>query len=291
MNYLVVDGYALAHRAWHAYPELTNNAGRETQVTVGFFRQLLSKVKNLENYQPIFVFDSKGDNFRKALDSSYKGNRTPNPNSFYVQIDEIVKLCSMIAPVYQIPGYEADDLAGSFVSQKLKPEDHALLLTVDGDWLQLLNSQVDVLQLMTIGAPRYWTRESYFELNSGLTPAQLIDIKALCGDSSDNIPGIKGLGWVTVNRLLQEYKTVEDIYENIVKITNKGNVQKKLIENKDRVLLNKQLATIKRDIELPDAVCDADTDKFLDYVLDELNAESLANILGVYFQKRQEASA
>lgn len=286
MHYLVVDGYALAHRAWHAYPEFKNNKGRDTRVTVGFFKQLIARVKNLIDYELVFVFDAPGGNFRKDLDTSYKANRGKNPQSFYDQIDEVVNLCKLIAPTYQISRYEADDLAGSFLSQHLGSNE-AMLLTVDGDWLQLLRKGVTVLQLKTVGSPILWTRELFFERNSGLTPSQLVDVKAICGDDSDNIPGIKGIGWVTVNNLLRQYKTVEDIYENILLITNKGNVQKKLIENKERVLLNKQLATIKTDIHLEPPIPVDNTDLFIDYVLKELNADSLANMMGIYFQSRR----
>lgn len=290
MKYLVIDGYALAHRAWHAYPEFKNDKGRDVRVTVGFFKQLIARVRNLMDYQMIFVFDAPGGNFRKELDVNYKATRSKNPDSFYNQVDEIVSMCKMIAPVYQIPTYEADDLAGSFLNQYVGSDDEALLLTVDGDWLQLLRKEVTVLQLKTVGAPVHWTREFFFEKNSGLVPSQLVDIKAICGDESDNIPGIKGIGWVTVNKLLKEYKTVEGIYDNILLIPNKGNVQKKLLENKERVLLNKQLATIKVDIPLdnPVSFTNRETDAFLDYLLQELNAINLANMMGVYFQARLE---
>lgn len=287
MKYLIVDGYALAHRAWHGYPELKNNKGRDTRVTVGFFKQLVARVKNLTDYNLIFVFDAPGDVFRKSLDPDYKANRSKNPNSFYVQVDEILKLCRLIAPTYQLEGYEADDLAGSFITQYVGTDDEAQLLTVDGDWLQLLRQNVTMIQLKTVGAPVIWTRELFFERNSGLTPNQLIDVKAICGDDSDNIPGIKGIGWVTVNTLLRQYHSVESIYENILLISNKGNVQKKLIENKDRVLLNKKLATIKTDLSIEPPRFINKSDEFLDYVVDELNADNLANMMGIYFQMRQ----
>lgn len=289
MKYLVVDCFALAHRAWHAYPEFRNNEGRDTRVTVGFFKQLLSKVKNLSDYQCIFMFDPSGPTFRKALDADYKANRTHNPKEFYVQIDELINLCRLLGPTYIKDGYEADDLAGSFVNQWVGEDDFALLLTVDGDWLQLLRKNVEVLQLKTMGPPVHWTREKYFEENSGLTPAQLVDVKAITGDGSDNIPGIKGIGWVTVSNLLKEYGTVENIYDNIVKIPNRGKVQTRLIENEERVRLNKVLATIKTDVELEKPNFDTDTDAFLDYLLDVLNADSLANMMGVYLQLHKEA--
>ena len=288
MQYLIVDGYALAHRAWHAYPELTNDKGRETQVTVGFFKQLVSRVSNLDSYQLIFVFDSPGGSFRNSMDSSYKANRGKQRDAFYEQIDEVVRLCKMIAPTYQIPGFEADDLAGSFVSQFVGPDDEARLLTVDGDWLQLLQKNVTVQQLKTTGPPVFWTRELFFERYSGLKPAQLVDLKALTGDDSDNIPGLKGCGWVTANKLLSLYGTVENIYDNILRVTNKGGVQVSLMENKERVLLNKELAQIKKDVSMPEPVTsECKSDEFLDYLVDELNAENLANLMGVYFQTKR----
>lgn len=291
MKYLIVDGYALAHRAWHAYPDWKNNAGREVKVTVGFFKQLLSRVKGLEDYQLVFVFDSAAPCFRKQLDAAYKGTRTKQPDSFYKQIDEIITLCRMLGPTYQVDGFEADDLAGSFCKQFVGPTDKALLLTVDGDWLQLLRPEVEVIQLKTTSSPVHWTRELFFEKNSGLVPIQLIDIKAITGDGSDNIPGIKGIGWVTVNKLLKEYGTVERIYENILKIPNKGGVQTKLMEARDRVFLNKQLATIKTDIPLAAPTNVQESDAFLDYLVNELSADSLANLFGVYIQLHKENCA
>lgn len=289
MKYLVVDGYALAHRAWHAYPDMRNDKGEETRVIVGFFKQLISKAGDtLLNHQLIFTFDAAGPTFRKEMDSDYKAGRTKNPQTFYNQIDKIVNLCKLIAPVYQVPGFEADDLAGSFVEQFVGPDDEAVLLTVDGDWLQLLRKNVTVMQLKTVGSTVHWTRELFFEKYSGITPTQLIDLKALMGDESDNIPKIKGCGWVMVNSLLKRYQSVEGIYENILKIPNKGGVQVNLMENKARVFLNKTLATIRKDVPLdkPELVEDK-SEKFIDFLIQDLNADSLANLMGVYFQSRK----
>lgn len=286
-QYLVVDGYALCYRAWHGYPKLTNDVGKSTQVVTGFFKMLLSRVPDLDDRKIIFCFDSPGGSFRNELDPTYKANRTKAEDSFYEQVDEVVQLCRMIAPTFRIDGYEADDLAGSFVQQYVKPEDDCVLLTVDGDWLQLLRPGVRVLQLKTQGSPVTWTRELFFEKYSGLVPEQLIDMKALMGDGSDNIPGIKGVGWVATLNLLTQYRTIEDIYENILKVTNKGNLQTKLIAHEERVRLNKTLATIFCDVPLNYQPSNAwNSDLFLDYLHNELQADSLMNLFGVYLQKR-----
>lgn len=293
MKYLVVDGYALAYRAYHAYPELSNG-NRDTRVTVGFFNQLVTNAaKELEAdgsnmYEWIFVFDSKGGCFRQDLDANYKANRSSSTPDFYEQVEEVVKLCKMLGKTYRITGYEADDLAGSFVKQYVGPEDSALLLTVDKDWLQLLSENIEVLQLKPGGKSTRWTRELFYESYEGLLPEQLVDIKALQGDGSDNIPSIKGCGWVTVQRLLREYKTVDNLYDNIMKVTNKGHIQSNLMNNKERALLNKRLATIRTDIELESpANYVADYDGCLDYVQNELMATALANKLGYFLAIRK----
>ena len=284
MRYLVIDGYALAYRAWYAFPELHNLKGRDCRVPVGFFWVWMSNARahNLTDYQPIFVFDHPGGSFRKKLSKEYKANRTSSPQSFYDQVDETIELCKMIAPTYQVEGYEADDLAGTFAS-KINSDDDVLLLTVDTDWLQLLSDNVKVLQIKNRGDYILWDKYLFFEKYQGLTPKQLIDIKAITGDGSDNIPGVKGIGWVTVHKLLREYRDVDTIYERILEIKNTGGVQKKLYENKEQVLLSRQLATIVTDAPMELYTKEPDLDTFFDYLSKELNAQDLMNRMGVYF--------
>jgi len=288
MKYVVVDGYALAYRAFYAYPELTNGQ-RDTRVTVGFFKQIIPRIgEAFLDSQLVFVFDSKGGSFRNSLDASYKANRSSSTPAFYEQVEEIVGLCKLIGPTYQVEGYEADDLAGSFVEQYVGPDDEALLLTVDADWLQLLRPNVTMLQLKPKQKAITWTRETFYESYSGLTPIQLIDLKAIQGDGSDNVPGVKGCGWVTAHKLLTDYKSVEGIYDNILKIPNKGGVQVNLMEAKERVFLNKKLVTIQRDVTLSDPKeFVEDSDKFLDYLHDVLKADSLVNFMGFFFQTKK----
>lgn len=295
MKYVIFDGYALAYRALYGFPKLFNNQGRETQVTCGFFKMVHSTIMKYQipaNARIIFVFDSKERVFRKEKDPEYKANRKAKEQSFYDQVEEIVDLCSRIWTVYRMPGYEADDLAGSFVNTKVKDEDECLLVTVDKDWLQLLRRNVTALMLSTQDKPRFITDQQFFADNGGIAPINLIDLKALLGDGSDNIPGIKGVGWVTAQKLIKQYKTVEAIYDNILLIPNKGKLQQKLVENKERVMLNKELVTIICDLQLEDPKIKVDTDAFcgvLDYLEDTLNAQDLANQMGLLLQFIKES--
>lgn len=290
MNYVVVDVYALAYRALYGYPKLTNKAGKPTSVIIGFFKQFLSRIDDVDNYYPIFVADSHNDTYRTQLLPTYKGNRTKQEDSFYEQIDFVLSICSRIGTVYRIAGYEADDLAACFLTKYLKPEDTCMLLTVDQDWLQMLSRNVSVYQLKTNQVHVHWTDELFFK-EWGFVPKQLADFKALVGDSSDNIAGVKGIGPKQATELIKEFETVENMYANIIKIPNKRNVQTNLIENEATVKINKQIVTLNSSInELP-APNTVVTQDSINSIIDEFeaatNAVDLLNILGLYLQHRK----
>ena len=247
MKYVVVDVYALAYRALYGYPELNNKNGDPTQVIVGFFKQFYSRIRQPEQYYPIFVADSAGSNYRKEMLTDYKQNREKQKDSFYKQIDFILKICAQIGTVYREPGYEADDLAACFIKQYVTDADECMLITGDMDWLQMLSRNVSVLQLKSNYANILWTDELFFK-EYGFTPKQIIDYKALVGDKSDNIPGVKGVGEKQAKELIKEFGTVENIYKNIVKVFNTRNLQTNLIENEGIALLNKKLVTLNTEI-------------------------------------------
>lgn len=288
MKYLVIDVYALAYRAFYGYPELTSKAGKPTQVVVGFFKQFLSRVKDVHEYYPIFVADTHNDTYRTELYPAYKANRGKAEDTFYEQVDTILKLGSLIGTVYRQSGYEADDLAAAVVAAGT-PEDEFLLMTVDADWLQLLNSNVNVLQLKTNQNHVLWTDEIFFKV-WGFVPRLLIDYKALLGDGSDNIPGISGVGDKQVNALIKEFDTVENLYANIIKVPNKRHLQERLIEAEKQVRLNKKLVTLNAtyEVELSKirAIEEDKRNQFIDDFQSATDSEELTNVLGVYVQKR-----
>lgn len=290
MKYLVIDTYALSFRALYGYPELTNLKGEPTSVIVGFFKQFLSRVHAVDEYYPIFVTDMPGStDIRKQLYPDYKANRTAADQSFYDQVDFILELGELIGTVYREPGREADDLAGAFV-ERYAANNEITLLTVDADWLQLLRKNVKVLQLKTNGVHVLWD-DALFFAEKKITPKQLIDLKAIVGDGSDNIPGIKGLGEATGIELLREFDSVDNIYANIIKVPTKRKIQQKLIENEDLVRRNVQLVTLNTSVESwkePDTVItDKTVDVFIDKFAERTDSQELTNLLGVYLQRRK----
>lgn len=290
MKYLVLDTYALSFRALYGYPELTNRKGEPTSVIIGFFKQFLSRVQSVEDYYPIFVTDMPGSSdVRKELYPDYKSNRTAANQSFYDQVDFILELGELIGTVYRHPGREADDLAGAFV-ERYKATNDITLLTVDADWLQLLQKNVRVIQLKTNGRHIVWD-DALFFAEKKIAPKQLIDLKAIVGDGSDNIPGVKGLGEATGVELLREFDSVDDIYKNIIKVTTKRKIQQKLIENEELVRRNVKLVTLNTSVDSwkePDTVVtDKTIDVFIDKFSERTDSQELTNLLGVYLQRRK----
>lgn len=290
MKYLVLDTYALSFRALYGYPELTNRKGEPTSVIIGFFKQFLSRVQSVEDYYPIFVTDMPGSSdVRKELYPDYKSNRTAADQSFYDQVDFILELGELIGTVYRHPGREADDLAGAFV-ERYKATNDITLLTVDADWLQLLQKNVRVIQLKTNGRHIVWD-DALFFAEKKIAPKQLIDLKAIVGDGSDNIPGVKGLGEATGVELLREFDSVDDIYKNIIKVTTKRKIQQKLIENEELVRRNVKLVTLNTSVDSwkePDTVVtDKTIDVFIDKFSERTDSQELTNLLGVYLQRRK----
>jgi 5'-3' exonuclease len=290
MKYLVIDTYALSFRALYGYPDLTNNKGEPTSVIIGFFKQFLSRVHAVEEYYPIFVTDMPGSaDVRKELYPDYKANRTAADASFYEQVDFILSLGALIGTVYKHPGREADDLAGAFV-ERYADKNEITLLTVDADWLQLLRKNVTVIQLKTNGIHVRWD-DALFFAEKKIAPKQLIDLKAIVGDGSDNIPGVKGLGEATGIELLREFDSIDDIYNNIIKVTTKRKVQQKLIENEEMVRRNRQLVSLNTSVdtwtEPQTVITDKTIDKFIDMFSERTNSIELTNLLGVYLQRRK----
>lgn len=279
---VLIDGHAVAYRQFFALPveSMSNKAGEPTNAVFGFTRILLDILqKDKPDYLAV-SFDM-GLSGRDQHYGDYKGTREKMPDELRSQLDKINTVVQAFnIPILALEGYEADDIIGTVTLQTEAQGVEVRIITGDRDLLQLLNGHVTV-QLPSRGGPdEIWTTERFIE-KWGIQPHQLVDLKAMMGDASDNIPGVKGIGEKGATTLLQTYGTLDGIYEALP--TLKGAIAQKLADGKESAYLSQYLARIQRDvpITLDIAKClthDYDQNTVL-AVFEELNFRSLRDRL------------
>ncbi len=252
---VIIDGNAILHRAFHALPPLTSN-GEVVNALYGFLSMLLKIRDDLQPTHLVVCFDRPEPTFRKLMYVGYQAKRPKMDESLAFQIDLTKKAVSkMKIPLYELAGFEADDLIGSlaFQAKNQKPEDkidEVIIVTGDRDILQLVDKTVKVympIQGLTL-AKLYGEQEVIDKF--GIRASQIVDYKALAGDASDNYPGVKGIGPKTASTLLKKYQTIEAIYKAIEKkelrdVSEK--IVKALSEEVNEANMAKKLAKIKID--------------------------------------------
>lgn len=249
---VVIDGNSLINRAFYALPLLSNKDGEYSNAVYGFTNMLL-KVINEANPSHIAVaFDYGKKTFRNDLFKDYKGTRKGTPEELKPQFAILKRLLDAMNITYiEKQGVEADDIIGSIAKKFSVP---TIILTGDKDSLQLIDDSTEVwLTKKGISEVAVMNRDSFFE-EYGIEPIQMIDLKSLMGDSSDNIPGVKGIGEKTAIGLLKEFGTTENLYANLDK--QKGKLLEKLQTDKDMAFLSKTLATIKTDVGISHSLDD-----------------------------------
>lgn len=247
---LVIDAHAMAYRAYYALQNqrLTNSKGQSTAAIFGFFRMLFKVLKDYNPELTAVTWDPPGGSFRNQTYKEYKATRKPMPDDLRFQIDEIKTLLEKSGfPVILEKGFEADDVMGTLAARFGKKH-KVLLLTGDKDCFQLLGKNVGMLRASKGVSEFIEIDPDWVEKELGVKTTQIIDYMALVGDSSDNIPGAKGVGPKTAEKLIQDYKTIDGIYKKIDEIKPAG-TQKKLSENKDEVYLSRDLVTIRTDVK------------------------------------------
>ncbi|WP_212919757.1 5'-3' exonuclease [Ornithinibacillus bavariensis] len=249
---LLVDGMALLFRGFFATSFrgnfMRNERGVPTNGIYQFLRYLLDAVDTFQPTHVICCWDMGSKTFRTTMYEAYKANRSAPPEELIPQFDlvkEVVDAFEM--PNIGIENYEADDCIGTLAKQ-LSTESEVLILTGDQDILQLVGQGVNVA-IMRKGQGNYevFTMDNFYE-KKGLSPKQIIDLKGLMGDTSDNYPGVKGIGEKTAIKLLQEHDTIEGLLENLDKLP-KG-VQTKIMANMDMLHLSRNLAEIRCDVPI-----------------------------------------
>lgn len=244
---VLIDGNSLLFRAYYALPLLHNDSGVYTNAVYGFTNILLNILEEEKPTHMLVAFDAGKTTFRHSSYKEYKGGRQKTPPELSEQFPltrELLKAFNI--PQYELDLYEADDIIGTLSLEGDKNDWEVKVISGDQDLLQLVSKQVTVdLTKKGVSEVVSYTPDSIVK-EMELTAEQIIDLKALMGDSSDNIPGVPGVGIKTATKLLKEYKTLDNIYENIDKITAKK-LNENLRKYKEDAYLSYQLATIKRD--------------------------------------------
>ena len=246
--FLIVDGNSLLHRAFHALP-LMDYEGQYTNALHGFLNMLLRCMRERKPRWCAVAFDEHAPTFRHTEYAEYKAGRARTPDELRPQFDSIKEILSAMGlGVLSLTGYEADDILGTLSLQVRQKGADALLLTGDRDALQLVDDEITLLLTRKgISEVEECTPARVKEL-FGVTPAQITDLKGLMGDSSDNIPGVPGVGEKTAVKLLDQYETLENVLAHGDEI--KGKLGEKVRANAEQARFSKWLATIKRDIPL-----------------------------------------
>lgn len=244
---IIIDGNSLMNRAFYALPEMTDKKGRHTNALYGFANIIFKILKEYTPTHFAVAFDLKAPTFRHKMYDGYKAGRKKMPDELAEQIEPLKQMIDFFGiNRLEMEGFEADDILGVVAKKAGESGLKTYIITGDKDSFQLATDNVSVL----------FTKKGISEIevvdkqkmldDYGITPTEFIDLKALMGDSSDNIPGVAGIGEKTGLKLIQEYKSIENIYKHIDEI--KGAVQKKLIADEESAYMSKKLATIHTDL-------------------------------------------
>lgn len=285
---VLIDGNSILYRAFYALPLLKNKEGAYSNAIYGFLN-ILTKV--ITEYQPKYLgiaFDAGKITFRHSLYAEYKGTRKPMPEELRSQLQPLKQILqTMGIKVIEKNGIEADDILGTLAARFDLPTS---IVTGDRDSLQLISSTTQVyLTQKGISDIKIMTEKSLLETYH-IEPWQVVELKALQGDASDNIPGVPGVGEVTAQKLIATYKCIDSVYEHVDEI--KGKLKEKLIEGKELAYLSKQLATIdcKADIpcELNDLLYEFPFSKKVYDILETFNFTSILQRANLFAEAKQE---
>lgn len=274
---VLIDGHSILNRAFYGVPDLTNSQGLHTNAVYGFLNIML---KVIDEEKPDFItvaFDVKHPTFRHEQYAEYKGTRKPMPPELHEQVGLLKEvLMAMNITIIERPGYEADDILGTIACNAELAGCKVTIISGDRDLLQLVTDKVTLRIPKTKGGKTIvedYTPDMVKQVYQ-LEPKQIIDLKGLMGDASDNIPGLPGVGEKTATKLLLEYGTVENVLEHGEEITpNKA--KNAVLEHSDLAILSKQLATIK-------------TDCVLEYSIEEAGFDDMFNPESYEYIKRLE---
>jgi len=258
---IIIDSNSVIHRAYHALPPLTTKKGELVNAVYGF---LLVFLKVIREFQPDYItacFDFPGPTIRHKKFKEYKAKRPPAPEELYKQIPKVKEVLEVFGvSIFEKEGFEADDIIATISNlaprKQVLPKIETTILSGDLDTLQLINPQTKVYALRkgvkdTVLYDESFVKERY----QGLTPEQLLDFKALRGDPSDNIPGVTGIGEKTAIRLLSEFGSMENLYQEIEENSEKvrkikPKLKEVLVKYKEQAFISKDLVDLRKDVPI-----------------------------------------
>ena len=258
---LLIDGHSIINRAFYGLPDLTNSEGLHTGAVYGFLNILLKTIEEEEPAYLAVAFDVHAPTFRHKMYEAYKGTRKPMPQELREQVPLLQEmLAAMDIPIITREGYEADDILGTLARQMEREGRMVTILSGDRDLLQLATDRIKIRMPKTSRGQT--TIEDYFASDVlsryQITPLQIIDLKALMGDASDNIPGLPGVGEKTASRLIQTYGSIENAHDHLEEVLPKK-ARESLRDHYDLAELSKKLAAIDTEapvsLTMADAVC------------------------------------
>ena len=288
---VLIDGHAILHRAYHAFPlTLKTRKGEIVNAVYGFTRMLLNVLENLKPEYLAVAFDLPEPTFRHHEFIGYQAHRPETDKELIDQLKRVYQIVKTLnIPIFTYSGFEADDVIGTLSKQAGKKKNlQTIIVTGDRDLMQLVDKKVKVYAPQKGFAQAELFNPKKVKEFLGVRPDQIIDYKALVGDSSDNYPGVPGIGPKTAALLLEKYRTLNNIFKNIERI--KPLVAQKIKEGEESALLSQRLATIIRDIDVrlnlkKCQVHDYDKEKVME-LFAELEFKSLINKLP--WQKERE---
>lgn len=249
-TFVIIDGSSLMHRAFYALPLLTTASGQYTNAVYGFATMVIRLLGDIKPDAIAVALDKGKVTFRTEKYNQYKAHRKGTPSELSEQFNLVKDLLDALGiAVLEYEGYEADDIIGTLSAKAVKDGVETIIVTGDRDALQLISSRSKVMLTKKGISDMEMVDEKVFKEKYGLDPIQLIDLKGLMGDSSDNIPGVPGVGEKTALKLIAEYGSVENLIKNIDKISGKK-LQENLRNNADLAVLSKDLATIICDMPI-----------------------------------------
>lgn len=267
--FVIIDGSAIVHRAYHAMPSLNRSDGTPTGAVHGFFSMLLRLISELHPKHIAVCFDRPTPNFRKELFKEYQAQRPQSDSDLspqFVIIQNILDKANIAT--YSLDGFEADDLIGTLAHEGEKVGDVSIVVTGDRDMMQLVNKRTKILMPIKGISEMKLFDEARVKEQFGVEPSEIVDLKALQGDASDNYPGVPGVGPKTAAGLVEKYKTVDGIYKHIEDIEKENpKLAAKLKAGEESARLCYQLATILQNVPFEHELseCDATNISYEDW--------------------------